>query len=372
MSYQTITSHRVMALDAVRNRAYHDALARIITPDSVVLDLGAGTGVLGLMAARLGARRVYLVEPTSIISVAEASVAANGLDQVVRCLRGRIEDVDIPEPVDVIVSVMTGNFLLNEDLLPVLFAARDARLAPGGHLLPGAAVMEAALVSAPGVHATHVAAWSTPQFGVSLEPGRALAANAVLYAPEGLSGATFLSDTAALLSMDFRTAGYEPLAATVTFEVTQAGECHGIAGWFRIHLGDTWLSTSPAAPRTHWSPAFLPIDPPLAVVPGQQVTLSLNRQPRGDWSWRLRSGSEVRRHSTLLSMPMDADALLKASRSYVPARTDDVATTGFVLAAVDGVRDASSIAASLQARFPERFASVEAALEFTQAVLARF
>src|SRR6478736_5339945 len=131
MSYVVVSSHRGMALDAGRNEAYARALAAAITPDSVVLDLGAGTGVLGIMAARLGARRVYLVEPEDIVLVAEELVAANGLQDRVRCLQGRIEKVQLPEQVDVIVSVLTGNFLLTEDLLPSLFYARDTVLKPG-------------------------------------------------------------------------------------------------------------------------------------------------------------------------------------------------------------------------------------------------
>src|SRR3954469_2494037 len=104
MTYVSVANHRSMALDRVRNDAYADALRAVVTPSSVVLDLGAGTGVHGLMAARMGARRVYLVEPEDVISVAEEIVHANGLDDVVRCVHGRIEHVDIPEPVDVIVS----------------------------------------------------------------------------------------------------------------------------------------------------------------------------------------------------------------------------------------------------------------------------
>src|SRR3954454_2492869 len=60
MTYVSVASHRSMALDRVRNDAYADALRAVVTPSSVVLDLGAGTGVHGLMAARMGARRVYL------------------------------------------------------------------------------------------------------------------------------------------------------------------------------------------------------------------------------------------------------------------------------------------------------------------------
>ena len=82
------------------NRKIFSLATASIRADSRVLDLGAGTGVHGLMAARLGAKRVYLVEPENIISVAEEIVRSNGLEHVVRCLQGRIEEVQLPEPVD--------------------------------------------------------------------------------------------------------------------------------------------------------------------------------------------------------------------------------------------------------------------------------
>ena len=102
-----MSSHRRMALDAVRNDAYARALGQVIRPDTVVLDLGAGLGIHGLMAAKLGARRVYLVEQEDVIAIADENVRANGLQDVVQCIHGRIENVELPEPVDVIVSVLT-------------------------------------------------------------------------------------------------------------------------------------------------------------------------------------------------------------------------------------------------------------------------
>ena len=194
MSYVVVTSHRGMALDAGRNEAYARALAAAITPDSVVLDLGAGTGVHGLMAARLGARRVYLVEPEDIIALAEENVRANGLQDVVRCIQGRVEDVTLPEPVDVIVSALTGNFLLTEDLLPVLFHARDRFLRPGGHLIPGAATMEVMPVTAEALHEREIASWSRPQQGVDLGAARPYAANTLFYRTEGFEALTELAD----------------------------------------------------------------------------------------------------------------------------------------------------------------------------------
>lgn len=83
-----------------------------LAPESVVLDLGAGLGIHGLLAAQLGAKRVYLVEPEDIIAVAGQISQANGYGERVKCLQGVIEEVNLPEPVDVIISVFTGNFLL--------------------------------------------------------------------------------------------------------------------------------------------------------------------------------------------------------------------------------------------------------------------
>ncbi len=139
MSYLSVSSHRSMAFDAVRNEAYREALQQAIGPQTVVLDLGAGTGIHGLMAARLGAKRVYLVEPEDILEVAAEIAGMNGLSDTVRCLHARIEDSELPEPVDVIVSALTGNLLLSEDLLPSLFHATSRMPKPRSCPLPHAA-----------------------------------------------------------------------------------------------------------------------------------------------------------------------------------------------------------------------------------------
>lgn len=138
-----------MLFDQIRNDAYFKALQAVMTPDSVVLDLGAGLGIHGLLAAKLGAKKVYLVEPQDVIGVAKQFAQANGFADRVECIQGRIEEISLPEQVDLIVSVFTGNFLLEEDLLPSLFYARDTYLKPGGFMIPNAAVMEAVPVSLP-------------------------------------------------------------------------------------------------------------------------------------------------------------------------------------------------------------------------------
>ncbi len=372
MAYESIASHRMMALDAVRNAAYARALAQVVTPGTVVLDLGAGTGVLGLIAVRLGARRVYLVEPTDMIVVAREMAAANGLDERVSLVHGRVEDTTLPEKVDVIVSAMTGHFLVTEDLLPALFHARDRWLEPGGVLIPDAADMEATLVSAPELHDGNVSTWSARQEGIDTSIARQYAANTVYYGSPAIRDVDYLATPATLHRVDFMRDGYDGVHAEVTQTIARSGTCHGIAGWFRMRLGDVWLSTSPRAERVHWSAAFLPLDPPLIVEDGEEVTLAIDRPPRGDWTWRVAGKNGARRHSTLLSTPLTETTLRKAAVDYVPSANTHGRAVRHVLERMNGTCDVTAIARDLRTAFPERYATDADALAFVQEIVGRF
>jgi precorrin-6B methylase 2 len=372
MSYHAVAGHRSMALDAVRNDAYAAALRQAVGPGSVVLDLGAGTGVLGLIAARAGASRVYLVEPEDVLSVAGEIARANGLQDTVLCLQGRIEEVRLPEKVHVIVSVLTGNFLLTEDLLQPLFYARDTYLEPGGTLVPSEARMQAVPVSAPALHDKDIAGWSAPQHGVDLGCARAYAANTVFYHFEELREAVWLADPVTLCTLDFHTASHTGVQVEVASTVTQSGLCHGWAGWFDMKLGDRWLSTSPRADRLHWSPAFLPLDPPMALEQGETVVFQLARAPFGDWTWTVRAGAGAQQHSTLLAMPMTAASLTRAALDYEPSLNAEGRAVLDVLSRFDGTATVTSLASALSDRYPERYRSTAEAVAFVQRLVRRF
>jgi predicted RNA methylase len=93
-----------MIFDGIRNAAYTRALKKAITPDTTVMDLGAGLGLHGLIAVRLGAAKAYLVEPTDVIEVARRVAADNNLDEV-ECIHARVEELELDIKVDVLVSV---------------------------------------------------------------------------------------------------------------------------------------------------------------------------------------------------------------------------------------------------------------------------
>lgn len=360
-----------MALDRRRNDAYAAALARVITPESVVLDLGAGVGIHGLLAARLGAKRVYLVEPEAVIAVAEEAARRNGLQDRIICLCHRIEDVVLPEPVDVIVSALTGNLLFTEDLLPLLLRARDAYLKPGGVLLPDRATLELAPVNAPAIHQREIADWDSDQHDVCLAPARTYAANTVLFRWDR-GDVTYLAQPRTVHTMDLATATYDALHVETEFTAHTNGLCHGLAGWFTMRLGERWLSTAPDAEATHWSPALLPLDPPLALTSGDTISARLDRVPYGDWTWSVASSTDRRRHSTMRGTPFPAGALRRAAFDYRPSITADGVEIQAVLARCDGTRSLAEIARSVHQQWPARYPTHEDALRFVQRIVNQF
>jgi len=132
-----------MLSDEVRMQAYYDAVLKNTEAfkNKVVLDVGTGTGILAIWAAQAGAAKVYAVEATDMAQKAQKLVDANNVGPKIVVIQGKIEDVDIPEQVDIIISEWMGLFLLRESMLDSVLFARDKWLKPGGSLYPSHARM---------------------------------------------------------------------------------------------------------------------------------------------------------------------------------------------------------------------------------------
>ena len=115
-----------MLEDSERMRSYFEAIVGNAEAfaGKVVLDVGAGTGILGIWAAKAGAKKVYCVEATYMAEHATTVAAANGVGDVVEVIQATMEDVELPEKVDIIVSEWMGYLLLRESMLDsVLYVA---------------------------------------------------------------------------------------------------------------------------------------------------------------------------------------------------------------------------------------------------------
>ena len=136
-----------MIRDRVRTEAFRRAIDSVVRPGDIVLDVGAGSGILSVFAARAGAGSVYAVERTSIAVLAQELAAANGVAEIVRRdPRRRQRTSSSPERVDVIVSEWLGGFGIDEGMLAPVIAARDRWLKPGGVMIPHSVSAWTALV----------------------------------------------------------------------------------------------------------------------------------------------------------------------------------------------------------------------------------
>jgi len=372
VTYARVSQHRAMVFDSVRNAAYEKAIRQFITPDSVVLDLGAGLGLLGLLAARAGARKVYLVEPESVVRLAAEIARSAGVVDRIEILQGRIEDIELPEPVDLILSVFTGNLLYSEDLLPSLFHARDRWLKPGGRLLPDLAELWLTPVEAPALHDQYVSAWSTTACGFEVGAARRFAANEILWPSRDELHFTPLAYPVLLSRCDLNSADTADCDGNAACRIDVAGSCHGLLASMRIRLGTEWLDTADRTQGLHWSNPLLPLDLPLAVEVDENAEINLQRVCEGDWSWGLAARAGRRRYGESLSRIDLADALRRAAPDFRPILPARSAATRFLLERMDGVHDNAALAAALQQAFPAEFSSAEAARRFVQRLVQRF
>lgn len=123
-----------MLADGLRMDAYEAALRRTVKPSSVVMDLGSGPGVFALLACKLGARRVYAVEPDNVIGLAREVASANGFADRIEFFEDLSTNITIPEPASIIISDLRGVLPWFQQHLPAVKDARERLLARGGVL----------------------------------------------------------------------------------------------------------------------------------------------------------------------------------------------------------------------------------------------
>lgn len=271
-----IEYHRTLIADQVRNRAFHEALRRTIVPgESVVADIGAGTGLIGIMAARLGARHVYLYESEAVAEVARRILKDNRIRNAEVIPIHSAEMVDPPRA-DVVVSETLGNYALEENIVATLADARKRHLKPGGVLIPSHVAQWAGCVIDDRI-ARELDVWRTLRdaLGIDLEHARTMSQHNIYV--RTLRGADLLGGTAGAVCWDTVELGRDgrsTRAGEARWSLSAPTVIHGFALWWTASLAaDVSLSTAPNAPPTHWEQLYLPLLTPITAAPGDSVAV---------------------------------------------------------------------------------------------------
>jgi SAM-dependent methyltransferase len=253
----TLRGHAAMIADRVRMDAYQAALERTVRPGSVVLDIGTGTGLMALMACRLGARRVFAADPGDSIRLARAAARASGFADRIEFIQGLSTQIELPERADVIVSDLRGVLPLFQHHVASLADARDRLLAPGGVLIPRMDTLFAAPVQAEKDYQAIVGPWDDHGRGFALDTARRAALNE--WNKSHFGADDLLAAPRVWAVLDYRTERNPHVRGTLRWTAERAATSHGFAVWFDAELAEgVGFTTGPDGAKTIYGTAFFP------------------------------------------------------------------------------------------------------------------
>ncbi len=346
----------------------------------MVLDIGAGTGVLSFFACLAGARKVYAVETSDALELARELCAHNGLHGVVEFRHDLSQNVELPEPVDVIVSDTGASFGLQGGMLGTLLDAKKRFLRPGGRIVPHSLQLFVAPVELN--DGRNLDIWEKNRYGLDLSSLRRFAANTsyvLKFKPEHV-----LASPASLATIHFEEVDSSYVAGETVSVAARDGVMHGLGAWMLAELAPgISFTNSPLEPAVEWTHSFFPIEDPVALRAGDRVRANIRTNNGEVWRWKVEvtsgstsgtSSSAVRARfdqSTLWSFPVAPERMKKLLPNYTPKLSRKGEAEKYLLSAFDGQRSSAQLAAELMERFADCFPTKAAASQFVSRVIGR-
>jgi SAM-dependent methyltransferase len=378
----SVHSYGQMLADAPRMDAYVAALRQTVRPGSVVLDLGSGPGVFALLACKLGARRVYAVEPDNVIQLAREAVHANGFAGRIECIQNFSTEITLPEQVDVIVSDLRGMLPWFQQHIPSIQDARNRMLAPGGVLIARRDTLWAAVVEAPERHNEIVAPWQPGELDFDLSAALRVVTNT--WRKARIKPDELLAQPVCWATLDYYEVESPDIRAEISWLAARPGTAHGFSVWFDSELADgIGFSNRPGAPELIYGSALFPFSEAVDVAAGDRIDVSIRADLIGeDYVWRWNTIIFARgesthpkatfRQSTFFGVPLSPEQLRKQAAGYVPRLNQRGQTRSHILQLMNGENSLEDIALRLVERFPKRYADWKEALNDVSAVAREF
>jgi protein arginine N-methyltransferase 1 len=286
----SVAIHGRMIADRVRTEAYARALRESVTSESVVLDLGTGTGLFAILACRFGARKVFAVEPGEIIHLARRLAHDNDVTDRIEFIQKLSTDIELPEPVDMIVSDLRGVVPLFNGHIPSIVDARRRLLRSGGTLIPRRDTVWVALASAPELYRRVAGLSGEDAYGVELSALRDMLVRTPrkgMVTPEEL-----ITEPLRWTVLDYATIEQPNVRGTLEWTISRDIVAHGLVQWFDSELTESvGFSTAPWEPEMIYGRGFLPWNSEVALEPGDKVVIDLAAHFVSDdyiWRWNTR------------------------------------------------------------------------------------
>lgn len=249
----------------------------------VVLDVGCGTGILSMFAAKAGASKVIGIDYSDIIVQAKQIVKDNNLEDIVTLMQGKMEDVELPvEKVDIIISEWMGYCLLYESMLQTVIFARNKWLKPDGMLFPDRATLHVLAIEDNDYKEDKINFWDNV-YGFNMSCIKKLALQEPLV--DVVEANQVMSSSCKLLSLDLNTVQDADLSFKSPFRLVAARDdfCHALVCYFDIEfskcLKKIYFSTAPHAQYTHWKQTVFYLEDVLSMKKGEEIRGEFSCKP---------------------------------------------------------------------------------------------
>ena len=278
-SYSSFNIHEEMLKDTVRTGTFKDAIMdnSDIFKDKIVLDIGCGTGILSIFAAKAGAKQVFGIEFADIADYAKEIIKRNNLEDKITVIKSKVEDAELPvEKVDIIISEWMGYFLLYESMFDSVLFARDKWLDKNnGFMLPDTASISIASIEDIDYKKQKIDFWNNV-YGINMDCFKqtTIAEPLIDICPKDRIN----SNSCKIFEVDLLNVKKEDLDFSSYYELTfnrNNDYFSGIVGWFETgftKLNKKFnLSTSPYLKSTHWQQTVFYTKKDFAVSKGDKV-----------------------------------------------------------------------------------------------------
>jgi protein-L-isoaspartate O-methyltransferase len=275
LSYGIPRWHPFMVQDYPRNAAYERAFRRAIRPSSRVLELGTGSGLLAMMAARAGAAEVITCERNpAVAAVASNIIARNGYADCIRVISKDSSDLaigaDFDERADILVFELLADNLIGEGVLPAVEQAARRLLRQGASIIPAQGKVRVALAEdreAEKMQMGMVEGFDLSPFNRFAPPHYRIAV--------GNDRLVLRSEPIDLFEFDFQSGGPFPEGRAEVQLISRGGRINGIAQWFLLEMDEEGsYEVSPTDGITsHWAVRFYPLTRSIKLAPGAGLTV---------------------------------------------------------------------------------------------------
>ena len=357
-----LAEHRDYLTDTRKLGLYQGAIAQTVKPGCHVIDLGCGSGILGLMCLRAGAGHVTFIDRTDMIEVARETIKRAGYADRATFFAEWSHHVTPESRADLVICDNVGYFGMDYGIMEAFADAAKRLLRPGGALVPRTLRLFAAPVEGDRIARPH-AEWSSDDVP---EDFRWVAEMAVNRRDAGELGAeTLLAAGVEVASLELGAPAPAFLNFSAEARVERAGQVDGLAGWFIAELADgIHMTNAPACPHRIERPvAIFPFADPLCVREGDAVTFSILTRPSDSlWSWNVRNDrtAEKRQQSTWQGLAHAAAFNARRASEQHPRATARGRIRAAVLALCDGKHTPDEIEEIVLARCGDVLPSVDA------------